>query len=171
MTARIITLSDRREGGNEEPPFDAEDFYAFLERFHGHRCPMSIMGARLGLAAARVVGRHGDNGDVKALYYHRTCALDGIAAALGTTPGNNNLRIEPDGLHLLEAQNITKGTSVAVGLTDAALTLGKRYAELRRSGTGDPEEMEALLKELESAPEEMMVQRVEPGPPDSGAEG
>ncbi len=31
---------------------------------------------------------------------------------------------------------------------------------MRRSGTGTKEEMEALLKELENAPEELLVQHV-----------
>jgi formylmethanofuran dehydrogenase subunit E len=160
MTARIITLSDHTRPIYEEPPFDGDDFYAFLERFHGHRCPMSILGARLGLAAKRVVGRHGEDGDVRATYYHRTCALDGIAAALGTTMGNSNLKSEPDGLHLLEAYNATKRFSATVGLTDEALAIGQRYGEMRRSGSGTKEEMEALLKELENAPEELVVQHI-----------
>lgn len=139
-------------------PFN--DFYEFLARLHGHRCPMSIMGARLGLAAAAVVGRHGEKGDVAALYLNRNCALDGIQAALGTTPGNGNLKVDPQGLNMLEARCDDTGRRVRVTLTEKALSLGRRYGELRKSGTGEVERLEILLT-LQTAPVEEIVEVAE----------
>ena len=150
MTVRTITRSDR------------DLFYARLKELHGHRCPMSVMGARLGLAALARVGRHGADGDVRALYRHRTCALDGIQLALGTTLGNNNLAVEEAGEHLLAARNLATGRAVTVRLTDEALALGRRYGEMRRAG-GDPGAMEAILRELEER-EESEVVTVEENP-------
>jgi formylmethanofuran dehydrogenase subunit E len=138
-------------------PSELADFFRFLARFHGHRCPMSILGARLGMAARRHVGRHGENGDVRAVYRNRTCALDGIAAVLGTTLGNGNIEAVPAGEHVLEARNVTHGLVVRLRLTDFALSRGKAYGELRRSG-GDPEKMESILREIESAPEALLVE-------------
>jgi formylmethanofuran dehydrogenase subunit E len=133
------------------------DFYEFLHRLHGHRCPMSIMGARLGLAAREHVGVHGIDGDVSATYMHQTCALDGIMAALGTTPGNNNIVIEPKGLHCLEAINKKFAVRVRIILTEEALALGRRYGDLRRAGTGKNEQ-EELLKTLETMPDNEAVE-------------
>jgi formylmethanofuran dehydrogenase subunit E len=144
MTAPTTTLSER------------DDFYAFLKRLHGHRCPMSILGARLGLAARERVGRHGEDGDVAAVYYHRTCAIDGIQAALGTTSGNTNIEVRPEGIHRLEAVNKTKRMYVTVSLTEEALSRGREYGELRRSG-GDKARMEEILKGLEAAPESELI--------------
>ena len=129
-------------------PIEQAAFYARLQQLHGHRCPMSILGARLGLAARARVGRHGETGDVTARYHHRTCAIDGIQLALGTTAGNNNLELVPGQEHLLEAENLNTGARVALTLTDEALTLGREYGELLRSG-GDRERMNAILAELE----------------------
>jgi formylmethanofuran dehydrogenase subunit E len=118
---------------------------------------MSIMGARLGLAAAAVVGRHGTDGDVTALYLNRNCGLDGIQAALGTTLGNGNIQVDPQGLTMLEARNEDTGKRVRVTLTEAALALGRRYGELRKAGTGEVERLEILLR-LQSAPDEEIVE-------------
>ncbi|TLN09690.1 hypothetical protein FDZ71_09980, partial [bacterium] len=137
-------------------PSEREEFYALLKRFHGHRCPMSVLGARLGLAARERVGRHGEDGDVAAVYYHRTCAVDGIQVALGTTSGNTNIEVRPEGIHRLEAINKTRRMQAVLSLTDEALRRGKEYGDLRRSG-GDPEKMEAILKGLEEAPEAELI--------------
>ncbi len=148
MTAHTITHFNSPTG----------EFFDFLHRIHGHRCPMSIMGARLGFGALPVVGRHGRDGDVRALYMHQTCAADGIMAVLGTTPGNNNLRTDAtSGLHMLDAENVTKGRRVRVTLTENALSLGKRYGELRRAGTGEAE-MAGILNTLETLPDADVVE-------------
>lgn len=143
MTAPTTTLS--------------EDFWAKLAWIHGHRCPMSIMGARLGHAASLRVGRHGKGVDVTALFMNRNCALDGIMATLGTTPGNQNLKVDPRGLNMLEAANDETGARVRVTLTEEALSLGKRYAELRKSGGGEVER-EEILQKLQSLPETEVVE-------------
>jgi formylmethanofuran dehydrogenase subunit E len=157
MTAHIImpsrTVLSTVMTSNKVPA----DFYEFLLRLHGHRCPMSIMGARLGLAARARVGVHGIDGDVSATYMHQTCALDGIMAALGTTPGNNNIAIDPKGLHCLEAINKNLGVRVRVVLSEEPLALGRRYGELRRAATGKNEQ-EELLKTLETMPDNEAVE-------------
>lgn len=143
MTAPTTTLS--------------EDFWPFLALLHGHRCPMSIMGARLGAAAAARLGRHGEKGDVSAVFFNRNCALDGIQLALGTTLGNRNIKVDPRELNFLEAENSDLGLTVKVALTEEALALGRRYGELRRSGGAEAEREEILLK-LQSLPESEVVE-------------
>ncbi len=138
---------------------EREGFYSRLHSFHGHRCPMSILGARLGLAAKEHVGRHGEDGDVHSHYFHRTCAIDGIQLALGTTTGNSNIEFTPEGTHRLIATNKSKRMQIEVILTPEALRRGKEYGELRRSG-GDIMRMEEILHDLEKAPTNDLVEVV-----------
>jgi len=150
MTAPTITLSKE----------ERRTFFDALKMLHGHRCPMSILGARLGLAARAHVGRHGESGDVTALYHHQTCAIDGIQLALGTTGGNKNIEARPEGEHRLTATNKTKRMYITVRLSEEALRRGKEYAELRSAG-GDPVKMEEILLGLEEALEEELVEVLE----------
>jgi formylmethanofuran dehydrogenase subunit E len=129
---------------------------------------MSILGARLGLAArAALSGLAGEGSRLAARFYHRTCALDGIQWATNCTLGNGNIEVRPEGDHRLELW--VQGSTDVVGLrlSKAALAKGKAYADLRtRAETLAPgsaearrveREMEAILKELEVAPDRELV--------------
>jgi len=70
-----------------------------LYEFHGHRCPMSTMGARLGIAAMSALGAtKADQFRVRGVYRSRNCALDGIQFVTGCTLGNGNLDVEDAGM-------------------------------------------------------------------------
>src|SRR5512135_2239517 len=74
------------------------DFKGLYE-FHGHRCPMSTMGARLGLAAMAALGvTKADQFKVEGRFLARNCALDGIQYTTGCTLGNGNLTFEDSGM-------------------------------------------------------------------------
>ncbi len=134
-------------------------FYDLLTRLHGHRCPMSILGARLGAAAVEALAP-APGVRLQARYHCQTCALDGIQLATGCTAGNGGLRLEPGGRHLLVLGTEDGARTVAVELTEAALDRGRTYARLRdRVGT-DPAveaDMVEILKELETAPTPELV--------------
>lgn len=69
-----------------------------LYEFHGHRCPMSTLGARLGLAAMSALGvTKADQFRVRGIYRSKNCALDGIQFVTGCTLGNGNLDYEEAG--------------------------------------------------------------------------
>lgn len=139
--------------------------YALLAALHGHRCPMSILGARLGLAARAALGPKGE-GRLTGRFLHQTCALDGIQVATGCTPGNGNLVAEPRGEHCLVLRS-AGGTAVTARLTSGALDQGRAYAERRAAlavltpdsaeGVRLQAEMDALLQALETAPEADLV--------------
>lgn len=136
--------------------------YEVLERLHGHRCPMSILGARMGLAArALLQKRVGFGVRFTARYFHRTCALDGIQLATGCTLGNRNIWVEPEGDHRLTLGVEDRPEAVTVRLTERALERGTQYSKLRQeSDTLVPNSMEwqrvsaameTILSELETA--------------------
>jgi formylmethanofuran dehydrogenase subunit E len=86
---------------------------------HGHRCPMSTLGGRLGYAAAERVGA----AERLAIYYADTCALDGIRVATGIdTP-----RVIEQGRHVLVLVDPVDGRGVQVSLRPAALDIAWEY--------------------------------------------
>ncbi|MBE0616989.1 MAG: formylmethanofuran dehydrogenase subunit E family protein [Proteobacteria bacterium] len=142
------------------------EFFAALALLHGHRCPMSILGARLGLAARSALDAPAGQ-RLSALYRHQTCALDGIQLATHCTLGNGNLRVEHRGEHRLLLWVEGQSTGSESRLTLAALERGRSFAELRdrvaglTAGAPDRRQAEAtmaqLLRSLESAPEAELV--------------
>lgn len=153
MTAPTTTPSDRA-------------FWEALLLLHGHRCPMSILGARLGLAAVEALGGRTDR-RFSARYFHETCAVDGVQLATGCTLGNHNLQVEAKGEHRLLVWDPQTRDQVRVGLTEAALEAGRRYGEMRKSREALPPaspdraaleaRMDDVLKQLEAAPTPSLV--------------
>lgn len=163
MTAPTTTPSEI--GGPDR------EFFIALERMHGHRCPMSILGARLGFAARAALGEtRGAGHRLSGRYHHRTCALDGIQLATQCTMGNGNLEVVPEGEHRLVLAAAGNPKQVEARLTDSALAHGRKYGRLREQleeleqtlsaavGVGVREQMAALLEVLESAPQEELVE-------------
>jgi formylmethanofuran dehydrogenase subunit E len=129
---------------------------------------MSILGARMGLAARAALGeRIGEGERLAARYYHRTCAIDGIQLATNCTLGNGNIEVEPRGEHRLTLWIQGSDDSVDVRLSPLALAKGRAYAESRQAAEGlDPDspagrraarDMEAILAELEEVPDSELV--------------
>lgn len=101
------------------PPELFERIYAR----HGHRCPMSTLGGRLGWAAVQALGRAGE---MRGLYLIQTCAADGIREATGCSEDGGSFRVENRGEHRL-ILNSGEGEGVEVALTEAALAAAGRY--------------------------------------------
>ncbi len=144
------------------PSDPASDLFGLLARFHGHRCPMSVLGARLGLASRAALGAPG-GGRLRARYHSATCALDGVQVTTGCTLGNRGLEVVPGERHRLELRTEDGRRRVVVEPTAWALEQGRRFGEIRRrceplpAGSAErarmEAEMEALLQGLERAPD------------------
>ena len=123
---------------------------------HGHRCPMSTLGGRLGLAAIKWLGV--SIGELQAIFSNRTCATDGIAETTGCTEEKGSLIVKNDGRHALTLSSAQ--ASVEVELTAEALQMAGRYRSLcnrLEKGLDELEadeqakrraEMDAMLDEL-----------------------
>ncbi|WP_303720324.1 FmdE family protein [Malonomonas rubra] len=101
------------------------DLYAKLAEIHGHYCPMSTLGLRLGLEAARLVTVT-SQADWNFCYLARTCAADGIAMALGETERSIEFSVDPQGQHLLVCRSVD-GKELSLALSAEALQLAKDY--------------------------------------------
>jgi len=152
--------------------FDPPEPFARIYARHGHRCPMSTLGGRLGLAAMPYFA--GTTEHLQALYSHRTCALDGIAEVTGCSEEMGTLAIRNAGRHALVLTSPRQ--MIAVALTDTALEMAGRYRTLcnrleqnwadldpgeqaRRRGEMDAL-LDELLPQLWGADEDLLVERL-----------
>ena len=109
-------------------PFDFTGLYDF----HGHRCPMSTMGARLGIAAMAALGvTKADQFRVEGRYLARNCALDGIQYTTGCTMGNGNLSFEDAGAPSFTLRMRDGSRSVTVSASEGALARFAGHKEKR----------------------------------------
>ncbi len=137
---------------------------AFLEKLHGHTCPGSLMGLRLGLAAKEALNAQGR---VEAKTFMLACSVDGIQVGAETTYGNKALTVEDRNEMYLILTDTKTGKKVEVRLTKEAMEKGKGFKELsarsRSLEAGSPEQL-AVQKEVDdilnwyrTAPDEKVV--------------
>jgi formylmethanofuran dehydrogenase subunit E len=148
--------------------------FSGLYDFHGHRCPMSTMGARLGVAAMGALGvTKADQFRVEGRFYARNCAIDGIQFVTGCTAGNGNLASEDSGRAAFELRMRDGSRVVTVSVSEAALERlaahKKKKADLmaEREISGLPRAMEidgevkkdfeALVDWVQGAPDEALL--------------
>lgn len=118
---------------------------------HGHYCPMSTLGARLGLAAIQALGETAAG--LRGWYQIETCALDGIALTTGCLPEEGRLTVLAEGRHRLRLQD-DSGHGVCAELTATAL---ERAAACRRLLDAADPAAEVALAALRSDPVEELV--------------
>ena len=148
--------------------------YEGLYKFHGHVCPMSTMGARLGLAAMSALGvTKVEQFYIEARCFMKNCALDGVQFTTGCTFGNGNIAFEDGGRVEMVISMRDGSRAVTVRISDAAL---ERFAETKgrkavlteeRAISGLPRAMEidseikratdALVLWVQSAPDGDLV--------------
>ncbi len=130
---------------------ESADLFLRIRARHGHYCPMSTLGGRLGAAALSALGSAA--GELTACYHTDTCAADGIAVATGCLPETGRLTVHPAGLHRLDLRDAA-GYGVRAELTTAALARAADCRKLLEDG-GDTDVVLAALR-LGPA-EELMV--------------
>ena len=142
-----------------------------IYRRHGHRCPMSTLGGRLGYAASRHVADCPRA--LQAVYHARTCAVDGIEHTTGCTLAGGDLVVKDEGRHVLTLVCGECGEGVEVALRESTLDLAADYrrvgAELERlrplMGAAEIEfrerqreaALDVLLHRLRTLPEEVLL--------------
>lgn len=150
------------------PPSVFEEIY----RHHGHRCPMSTIGGRLGYAARRYFAGRKPEG-LRGIYHARTCAVDGIEQTTGCTLTQGNLLVKDAGRHLLTLFCRESGEGVEVELRASALDLAGSYrqiglelersrprmnaAEIRMREEERERSLDVLLHKLRTSPDEELL--------------
>jgi len=143
-------------------------FFEHLEKFHGHTCAGSLMGARLGFAAKLALKAAGGDGRLKAKYSSHSCPVDGIQFAAGTTYGNKAIEVVDQNEHRLLLTAERSGRQVEARLTKGAEGKGKKFRELKGKATALPvgsaerqrleKSVEDLLAWFRTAPDVEVVQ-------------
>jgi formylmethanofuran dehydrogenase subunit E len=124
--------------------------YSFLEKFHGHTCPGSLMGLRLGLAAKEALKA---KGKMKAKCFVLACPVDGIQVGAGTTYGNKALEVEDRNELYMILTDVENGRQVEAHLTKKAEEMGNNFRDIsgkvRTYSAGSPEKLQ-LEKERDA---------------------
>ncbi len=132
-----------------QPP----EIFQKIYKKHGHRCPMSTLGGRMGLAVLNTLGVESGSG-MSAVFENDTCAADGIELTTGCLRSTGALRVEDAGRHSLIVQ-AEDGRGVKVMIRESALATAWEYRmadEAFNAGRGniDAEELKALYDKKET---------------------
>ena len=132
-----------------QPP---EIFQRIYQR-HGHRCPMSTLGGRMGLAAMNNLGVESGSG-MSAIFENDTCAADGIELTTGCLRSTGTLQVKDAGRHSLVIRSGT-GKSVRVTIGESALATAWEYRMADAAfnagrGNVDAEALKALCDKKEN---------------------
>ncbi len=106
------------------------DLYDRIYRRHGHYCPMSTLGGRLGLAARRQFPAELPTAQLRAVYHTDTCAVDGIEEAAGVSRELGSLVVREERRHCLSLVSRADGSGIEVELSPAALARAGEYRRL-----------------------------------------
>ncbi len=144
-----------------------QGLYDDLEKFHGHTCAGSLMGARLGSAAKAALKAASGEGKFTAKYFSLSCPVDGVQIAAGTTYGNRAIEVKDKGDHRLVLTAEKNRVQVEARLTRLAEEKGKLSRELsgkaRELPVGSPErqrleaEVEEIFSWFRTAPDKDVV--------------
>ena len=119
------------------------DWLAFGQRFHGHKCPAMPMGLRVGAAALNKLGiERAKDGQLVAFVdlgedHCATCYADGLQVILGATLGKGNLKKTHKGKWAVIVVDVKTSRAVRVTPTGEAMMANKKtafFTEYREKG-------------------------------------
>lgn len=135
--------------------------------FHGHLCPMSVLGARMGLFALRKLGAKRATGiKLIGIVYNDLCAVDGFQFVTGCTTGKRTLIVRDYGM--LSADlfdvNARKGIHVSLKVLNElpdvmhrALDYGAKMQAFVKRSFDSVEERKNALRRLNDEAAEIVV--------------
>lgn len=124
--------------------------YEAIYEAHGHKCPMSTLGARLGDYGRRLLGL--SIGQMLGRYEIPTCARDGIAHTTGCRQDEGTLEVEDLQRHRLLLWPRAGGEGIVVELSERAMTESRGYRRLDEAG------QEVMLERLRQLPDEELME-------------
>jgi len=136
------------------------EWFNEIYRRHGHRCPMSTLGGRLGWAAMQRCAEPHSSG-LRGIFFHATCAVDGIAVATGLSVATGTLSVRDVGRHTLVLRDRSRDWELELSLRPEALAIAGRYRRLdaeleRRAGELSAAEQRQLEEERAQVLQEVL---------------
>ena len=111
-----------------------QEWLAFGQKFHGHKCPAMPMGLRVGAAAMNALGvERAKDGQLVAFVdlgddHCATCYADGLQVIMGTTFGKGNIKKTHKGKWAVTVVERATGRAVRVTPTAEAMLNNKKTA-------------------------------------------
>jgi formylmethanofuran dehydrogenase subunit E len=129
------------------------DCLARLEPLHQHLCPRQVLGVRIGLQAADLLGTPALQADKRLLALVETdgCFADGVGVATGCWLGHRTLRLMDYGKVAATLVDTTTGRAVRVRPRRRARARADRYA------SGAPDPWHAQLAAYQVMPSEALL--------------
>jgi len=135
--------------------------------FHGHLCPMSVLGARMGLLALRKLGVKRATGiKLTGVVYNDLCAVDGFQFVTGCTTGKRTLIVRDYGMlsaDLFDA-NARKGMHISLKALNElpevmryALDYGAKMQSFVKRSFDSEEERKSALRKLNDEAAEIVA--------------
>ncbi len=120
---------------------------------HDHLCPRQVLGARMGLAAARLLELDLPQRDKRLLTIVETdgCAADGVEVATGCSVGHRTLRMEDFGKVAATFVDTVTGNSVRIVPRPQARALAATYAPATE------DRWRSQLEGYQQMPEELLL--------------
>ena len=106
-------------------------------KFHGHLCPMSVLGVRMGKLALRKLGRGKEKGvRLIAVVEFKNCMADGIQYATGATYGKNTLFLKDYGKFAASFYDLATKKSLRIRIkndvVEEALVFGRGAQDVKK---------------------------------------
>lgn len=107
-----------------------DELLAACAALHHHLCPRQVLGVRIGMYAAEVLGLDLPQTDKRLLAIAETdgCAVDGISVATGCWTGRRTLRVEDYGKVAATFVDTATGRAVRIAPRGSARTRAREYA-------------------------------------------
>jgi formylmethanofuran dehydrogenase subunit E len=113
-------------------------------KFHGHLCPMSVLGVRMGRLALKKLARGRERGvRLVAVVEFKNCMADGIQYATGATYGKNTLFLNDYGKFAASFYDLGTKESVRIkvrnDVVEEALVFGRGAQDVKKLPPADRE--------------------------------
>lgn len=119
-------------------------------KFHGHLCPMSYLGVRMGKLALKRLGRGREKGvRLIAVVEFKNCLADGIQLVTGATYGKNTLFLKDYGKFAASFYDLATGKSIRIivrnEIIEECLVYGMEAQDVKALPPGDRKEAAARI--------------------------
>jgi formylmethanofuran dehydrogenase subunit E len=131
-----------------------DEMLAQVEAMHKHLCPRQVLGARMGLYAAEILGLEVPQKDKRLLAFVESdgCFADGVSVATGCTLGHRTMRLADYGKVAMTLVDSKTGRAVRVA---PKADVRQRAAEV---ASGAPNRWKGQLQAYQQIPNDELIQ-------------
>jgi formylmethanofuran dehydrogenase subunit E len=107
--------------------------FSEVTKFHGHVCPGSALGYRVGeIAIQKLISPRAIDEELLAVVENDSCSVDAIQVVTGCTMGKGNLIFKDHGKQAYTFMNRKTGEAVRISLKDSVDSVDPEFAAVRQ---------------------------------------